>query len=270
MKASRIAILALAVASLVLATDGVAFAAKAPPDPHTVGATTLSTIALDGKVGTKFTVTEGEPLKVSADWSDGNAGCPSCKDYVAVAFAGQPAAGCIEDFGIYEQDGNGEVDLGPAPKAGTYDIVASFEEVRNCGEYWNAADSTSYPVLMQVKVKKPVAHKAKAPFQEGNSYCGANDAELPVVGTAALSRLGNELTVSATLKHGVPNSTYEVEVWGNECDYLATAFELTTNSKGIGKGKGTIDVPEGDTEFFVDPFTLSVGNNDTPYVTLPY
>jgi hypothetical protein len=269
MKASRIAILAVAVASLVLGTSGVAFAAKAPPNPHKIGATTLSNIALNGKVGTRFTVKEGEELKVSANWSDENSGCPDCVDFVAVAFAGQPqAAGCIENPGGDEGSGSGEVDLGPAPKAGKYDIVANFEEVFNCSESWNGASSSSYPVLVEVTVKA-VTHKAKAPVQGGNSFCGENRTELPVLGTASFSRKGNKLTLTVALKHGGQNTTYFVDLYGNGCSDLGVLFDLTTNSKGVGKAKGTIEVPEGDTEFFADPINPSVGSNDTPYVSLP-
>lgn len=153
--ACRITGLVVVVVSLVLGTGGVALA-KAPPDPHTLGATTLSNIELNGKPGTKFVAYAGEELKVSASWSDANTGCPSCLDYVAAGFAGQSDAGCIEDLGVDGENGTGQVDLGPAPaKLGKYRIVAQFEEVYNCGEEWSANNSTSYPVLIEIKVKAP-------------------------------------------------------------------------------------------------------------------
>jgi len=52
-------------------------------------------------------------------------------------------------------------DLGPAPtQPGKYGVVALFEEAPLfiggplCGERWNAAESSSYPVIARVKVKK--------------------------------------------------------------------------------------------------------------------
>jgi hypothetical protein len=267
MRVSRIAILAVAVFSLVLGTGGVAFA-KAPPNPAKVGPTTLSSIALNGKPGTRITVKEGQSVTVSANWSDGNSGCPDCVDFVPVAYAGQPAAGCIENPGFDGDSGSGEVDVGPAPKAGTYKIVTAFEEVFNCGEAWNAENSVGYQVLAEVKVKA-VVHKAKANLQGGNGACGTNLPELPVVGTASFSRKGNKVTLAVAMKHGAPSTTYAVILWGNECTELGVPFDLTTNSKGVGKGKGTMEVPAADTEFFADPFVAPETNNDSPYVSLP-
>jgi hypothetical protein len=267
MRVSKIAVLAVAVFSLVLGTGGVAFA-KAPPNPAKVGATTLSSIALNGKPGTRITVKEGENVTVSANWSDANSGCPGCIDFVSAAYAGQPAAGCIENPGGDEASGSGEVDVGPAPKAGTYKIVTAFEEVNYCGQYWNAESSTSYQVLAEVKVKA-ITRKATAPIQGGNAFCGENHSELPVLGTASFTRKRNRLTLAVALEHGAPSTTYDVELYGNLCHDLGVKFDLTTNSKGVGKAKGTVEVPEGDTEFFADPYSESTGSNDTPYVSLP-
>ena len=127
-----------------------------PPDPHTIGGTTLSDIRLDGEAGTSFTVGPGRELTLDAKWSDENKGCPGCIDFVTLAFAGQPAAGCVEPGRYDGEHGEAEVDLGPAPrKPGTYDIAANFEEVYSCGEFWNAAGSSSYPVLAEVTVPQP-------------------------------------------------------------------------------------------------------------------
>ena len=134
---------------------------RTPPGEHDgkmIGHSFLSDIQLNGEAGTPletplFTVRPGKDLTVKANWSDENGGCPECLDFVAVAFAGQPAAGCIESFGRDGEHGEGEAELGPAPrKPGTYDIVANFEEVYSCGEYWSASGSSSYPVLAKVKV----------------------------------------------------------------------------------------------------------------------
>ncbi|HTZ64003.1 MAG TPA: hypothetical protein VMB51_07860 [Solirubrobacteraceae bacterium] len=267
MKASRITIFVLAAVSLVLGTGGVAFAAKAPPDPHKVGGTTLSSIALNGKVGTRFTVEEGEELKVSAHWADENGACPECDDFVAVALAGQTSAGCIEDGYDDTESGDGEVDLGPAPEPGTYDIVANFEEVYNCGEYWNASNSTSYPVLVEVKVKA-VVHKARADVQHNNGDCGKPLENEPIVGSAKFTRNGNTLTVSYKAKDLEPGHTYAFEFYGNECQRLGTVATFVANAKGVGHVKGSMIVPAGDTEFFVDAFD-GEQPNDSFIVTLP-
>jgi hypothetical protein len=144
-----------------LAFSGVAQAA-APPDPNTVGATTLSHIELNGSLGTELTVTHGQDVKIKANWEDNNTACPDCFDNVPAAFAGNPVAGCIESQGIQSQtpSGSGEVDLGPAPNApGTYNVVAQFEESITCGETWNASESTGYQVIARVTVPRSTCGK---------------------------------------------------------------------------------------------------------------
>jgi hypothetical protein len=147
-----------AIAVACLAFSGVAQAA-APPDPNTVGATTLSHIELNGVLGTERTVAPGEDVKIKANWADNNSGCPHCNDFIPTAFAGQSPAACIENgsrSGQFGGSGTGEVDLGPAPKAGgTYNVVAQFEEVFGCGQAWNAAESTGYQVIAKVTVPLP-------------------------------------------------------------------------------------------------------------------
>jgi hypothetical protein len=150
---SRMALLA-AIAVACLGFSAVAQAA-APPDPNTVGATTLSHIELNGVLATELTVAPGADVKIKANWEDNNTACPFCLDFVATAFAGNPVAGCIENFGQHglKPTGSGEVDLGPAPKApGTYDVVALFEESFSCAERWNASASTGYQVIARITV----------------------------------------------------------------------------------------------------------------------
>lgn len=151
--------------ALLSMTVGVCFvfsgvAQAAPPDPHTVGATVLSNIELNGKPGTSFTVSPGEALTVSASWSDENTGCPGCIDFVATGFAGSSAAaGCIEYHHFDEESGTGEVGLGDAPTTpGRYDVVADFEEVFSCGEVWTSARSYLYPTIVEVTVPGSVPH----------------------------------------------------------------------------------------------------------------
>jgi hypothetical protein len=150
---SRTALLA-AIAVACLGFSGVAQAA-APPDPNTVGATTLSHIELNGVLATELTVAPGADVKIKANWEDNNTACPECLDFVATAFAGNPVAGCIENLGQhrFNPTGSGEVDLGPAPKApGTYNVVALFEETFSCAERWNASESTGYQVIARITV----------------------------------------------------------------------------------------------------------------------
>jgi hypothetical protein len=150
-----------AIAAACLGFSGVAHAA-APPDPNTVGATTLSHIELNGVLGTERSVAPGQDVKIKANWQDNNTACPKCDDFVATAFAGSPAAGCFEPGANLGEGGTAEVDLGPAPKApGTYDVVARFEEVRSCGPTWNASASTGYPVIARVTVSFPVPTSKK-------------------------------------------------------------------------------------------------------------
>jgi hypothetical protein len=160
----RVAVVIAALAAVLVAClgfSGVAQAA-APPDPNTVGATTLSHIELNGVLGTELTVAPGEDVKIKANWADNNTGCHECVDFVATAFAGNSVTfeSCIEEFGRGESQNNsgtGEVDLGPAPtKGGTYNVVAQFEEAFHCGEQWNASSSTGYQVIARVTVPFPV------------------------------------------------------------------------------------------------------------------
>jgi hypothetical protein len=115
--------------------------------------------------------------------------------------------------------------------------------------------------------------KAKAPLQEGNGNCGANETGDPVLGSATFKRTGNAVTLKIKLKGGAPDETYEAELFGNAsfCELIGVVFDFTTNSKGNGGGQGSIAVPEGETEFFADPFgeTPVFSTNDTPYVSLP-
>jgi len=153
-RCSRLAAVA-AVAAACLMFSGAAQAS--PPDPNTVGATTLSHIELNGELGTERIVGPGQDVKITANWADNNSGCPECVDFVGTAFAGNPVAGCIEFHGFFGESGSGEVDLGPAPKApGTYNVVAQFEEQFECGATWNASESTGYQVIARVTVALPV------------------------------------------------------------------------------------------------------------------
>jgi hypothetical protein len=125
----------------------------APPDPVTLGATTLSNIRLNDVPGTVLAVDPGANVTITADWVDNNTGCPDCIDNLPVAFQGfgaQPA-GCIEEFGFDGDSGTGTVALGPAPLTpGTYNIVGNFEETFFCGQFWTVPNT--FPVIAQIVV----------------------------------------------------------------------------------------------------------------------
>jgi hypothetical protein len=140
----------------VLAAVGLAFvgaAQAAPPDPVTLGATTLSNIRLNDVPGTVLAVDPGADVSITADWVDNNTGCPNCIDNLPVAYQGfgaQPA-GCIEDHGFNGFSGTGTVALGAAPLTpGTYNIVGNFEETFFCGQFWTVPNT--FPVIAQVVV----------------------------------------------------------------------------------------------------------------------
>ena len=159
----------VAVLGLTLTAAGSAFA-TAPPNPTQVGATTLSNIQLNGVPGTVLTVAPGANVTISANWSDSNSGCPGCIDFLTVGWPGQNFAGCIENSGGDGASGSGAVYLGPAPTAGgTYDIVADFEEVYYCGEYWNNGGSVNYQVIAQVVVPSPPTASITTPVS-GATY----------------------------------------------------------------------------------------------------
>ena len=131
----------------------VAVAQAAPPDPVTLGGTTLSNIRLNGVPGTQLVVAPGANVTITADWSDHTTGCPGCIDNLPVAFQGfgaQPA-GCIELLRRAGQSGTGTVALGAVPTTpGTYNIVGNFEQTFFCGQFWKVPNA--FPVIAQVVV----------------------------------------------------------------------------------------------------------------------
>src|SRR5262245_46358991 len=163
----RLGLLA-AVAAFGLALTGTAQAA--PPDPVTLGATTLSNIRLNNVPGTQLVVAPGANVTITADWRDNNSGCPGCIDNLPVAFQGfgaQPA-GCIENHHFFRQSGTGTVSLGAAPFIpGTYNIVGNFEETFFCGQFWTVPNA--FPVIAQVIVSCPetVSGPVLGPLQIG-------------------------------------------------------------------------------------------------------
>jgi hypothetical protein len=144
-------VLLAAIAAVGLAFCGAAEAA--PPDPVTLGGTTLSNIRLNGVAGTQLVVAPGASVTITANWSDHTSGCPGCIDNLPVAFRGfgaQPA-GCIENGGRTGRSGTGTVPLGAIPTTpGTYNIVGNFEQTFFCGQFWTVPNA--FPVIARVVV----------------------------------------------------------------------------------------------------------------------
>ncbi len=115
-----------------------------------------------------------------------------------------------------------------------------------------------------------MASSIKEPIQEGNGFCGYNATELPVIGSTKYSRKKNVVKFTYKITKGVPNSAYEVELWGNtpSCHDIATVATTVTNSKGKATVKAAVPVSAEETNFFATAWGPN-GWNDTPEVILP-
>lgn len=172
-------LIVLAAVTMAMAAFGLAFSAAAqaaPPDPVTLGATTLSNIRLNGVPGTQLVVAPGTNVTITADWVDNNTGCPGCIDNLPVAFQGfgaQPA-GCIEEISGLGGSGTGTVALGAVPTTqGTYNIVGNFEETFFCGQFWTVPNA--FPVIAEVVV--PDADDNEQADDNDNEQAEDNDNE---------------------------------------------------------------------------------------------
>lgn len=245
-----------AVAALALGIAGTASAATSTTT--TVGPVTLTNIAINGTPGTVATVAPGADVTISANWADaGLAYCSSCIDFLSVGYPGQPAAGCLENNGGMGMSGSGSVDLGPAPTApGTYDIVAHFEEVYYCGEYWNTADSVNYQVIAQVvvpdtdgdlalsNVPSSFSVNATSPAGATVSYTAPTatdeDGPAPTVSCAPASgttfAIGTT-TVTCSATAGDTNSPVTASFTVTVNGAAAQLADLLTAVEGVGPGK---------------------------------
>jgi hypothetical protein len=80
-----------------IASVGLAFPAAAqaaPPDPVTLGATTLSNIRLNGVPGTQLVVAPGANVTITADWVDNNHGLPGLHRQPTGGFPGIRRTAC--------------------------------------------------------------------------------------------------------------------------------------------------------------------------------
>jgi hypothetical protein len=107
----------------------------------------------------------------------------------------------------------------------------------------------------------------KAPIQSGSAFCGADVSALPVIGFTNYHREGNTVSSEYHLKNGIPNSTYQVQLWGDFCSFFGVVTTVKTNGNGVANGNGSVAVPAASTRFFATAFGPN-GFNDTPAVTL--
>ncbi len=114
-------------------------------------------------------------------------------------------------------------------------------------------------------------YKAKAVIQKGDPFCNSTEPTPTVMGTVKFKRTGNTVTITVTLTHGAPNTSYYGELASSlSCTGLGPSVELTTNSHGKGKKSGSQEVQEAEKEFFVGVYPITAFEpNVTPPVTLP-
>jgi hypothetical protein len=132
-----------------------------------------------------------------------------------------------------------------------------------------AAAMSSLAVLAGVSLsaRADSTNNPKADIQSGNFFCGADVSTLPVIGFTNYHREGNTVTIEYHLKKGIPNSTYQVQLWGNVCTFFGVVTTVKTNSNGVANGNGSLTVPAASTRFFATGLGPN-GFNDTPAVTL--
>jgi hypothetical protein len=76
---------------------------------------------------------------------------------------------------------------------------------------------------------------ANMAFQYGNSFCGADHSDLPVLGELAVSKHGKTLNLRVTLD-GSPataNTSYELYLYSGGCANLADLGQVTTDAFGV-------------------------------------
>ena len=107
----------------------------------------------------------------------------------------------------------------------------------------------------------------KTDIQSGNANCGFSIPALPVIGFTNYHRQGNTVSVNYHLKNGIPNATYQVELWGDFCSFFGVVTTVTTNKNGVANGNGSVTVPAASTRFFAAGFGPN-GYNDAVAVEL--
>ena len=107
----------------------------------------------------------------------------------------------------------------------------------------------------------------KADIQQGNFFCGADLPALPVIGFTNYHRSGDTVSINFHLKKARPNTTYEIQLWGDACSFFGVVTTVTTNAKGVANGNGSLAVPSASTRFFATALGPD-GFHDTPAVTL--
>jgi hypothetical protein len=107
----------------------------------------------------------------------------------------------------------------------------------------------------------------KADIQSGNSFCGIDLPNLPVIGFANYHRTGNTVSFNYHLKGAQPNAEYRIELWGDFCTFLGIVTTVTTNGNGVANASGSMTVSATMTRFFATGLGPN-GYNDTPAVEL--
>jgi hypothetical protein len=130
------------------------------------------------------------------------------------------------------------------------------------------------------------AVKATAPLlrsaQKGEVVTGCwggPEPMLPVIGTVKFKRVGEAITVTTSVKQGVPDASYVVTLMHpveGECQgQAASGGAFTTNGAGNGHSKRTTNAPLLETQFYagvqIDPrgFPYQWWTASTQMVSLP-
>jgi hypothetical protein len=111
------------------------------------------------------------------------------------------------------------------------------------------------------------SNNPKANIQQGNLFCGADRADLPVIGFSNYHRSGNAVSVNFHLKNAMPKATYRIELWGDSCSFFGIVKTVKTNPHGVANATGSVTVPAASSRFFATALGPN-GYNDTPAVTL--
>jgi len=200
----------------VIAACGLIFSGAAQAGGVTTvvvgGVTTLSSITLNGVSGNTLTVAPGADVQIAANWADNNTDCPSCLDYVDVAYAGSAnAAGCIESPGWDDggfTNGSGTVDLGDAPTSpGTYYIIGELQEQLSCGAGYSSTDPGLNDIGEITVASPPTATLTTPPLATATyTYGQVVDANY----SCGAGGIGTLSSCVGTVPNGTPISTSTV------------------------------------------------------------
>lgn len=113
------------------------------------------------------------------------------------------------------------------------------------------------------------SNNPKEDIQENNNLCGADVTTARVLGFANYHRTGNTVTVNWHFKDGMPNFTYQIQLWRDFCTFHAVLGTITTNQNGVANLTASTTVPPTSTRFFATAFKpVPTFFDDTPAVIL--